>query len=96
MSGSRMKEAIVIGATCLAVAPLAFVFLGRNLRWLDGDGGAVVLFIVTVGLFVGLLGGISLAIKRKNPLWLLATVSTLCAGYVWILVATGMAMGRMH
>ncbi|WP_306580928.1 hypothetical protein [Dokdonella sp.] len=96
MSGSRLKETIVVGATCLAAAPLVFVFLGSNLRWLDSDGGAIVLFIVTVGLLVGILGGISLAIARKNPLWLLATVSTLCAGYVWILVAAGMAIGHMH
>jgi len=96
MSRPRLKEAVVIGAIFLAVAPLVFVFLNRNLRWLEGFGGTIVLSVVALGLLVGFLGGIGLAIARKNPLWLLATVSALSAGYVWILVATGMAIGRMH
>jgi hypothetical protein len=92
----RPTEAIVIGAIFLAVAPLAFVFLRRNLHWLEGVGGTIVLSIVGFALLTGFLGGIGLTISRKNPLWLLAAVSALCAGYVWIIVATGMAIGRMH
>lgn len=96
MSSHRLKEVVVIVAIVLATTSLAFVFLGRNLHWLEGAGGVIVSWMVALGLLVSFAGGIGLAAARKNPLWLLATVSALCAGYVWILVASGMAMGRMH
>lgn len=96
MSASRLKEVAVIVATVLATAPLLLVFLGRNLHWLDGIGGAIVFWTVVPGLLIGSLGGVGLAATRNNPLWLLATVLALCAGYVWYVLATGMAMAHMH
>ncbi len=96
MSKRRLADAVVIGLASLAVLPLAFVFGGENLRWLEGGGGTIVLLVVMLGLLTGFLGGIALAIARKNPLWLIATVSVLCAGYVWLVVAMGMAIGHMH
>lgn len=96
MSKRRLVDTAVVGLTLLAILPLAVVFGGENLRWLEGGVGTIVLLVVVFGLIAGFLGGISLAIARKNPLWLIATVSALCAGYVWILVAMGMAIGHMH
>lgn len=95
MSTRRLADNAVVGLTMLAVLPLAFVF-GENLRWLEGGVGALMLLVVMLGLIAGFVGGIALAITRKNPLWLVATVSALCAGYVWLLVAMGMAIGHMH
>jgi hypothetical protein len=96
MSTRRLVDTAVVGLTSLAVVPLAAVFGGENLRWLEGGVGTLVLFVVVLGLMAGFLGGIVLAIARKKPLWLIATVSALCAGYVWLLVAMGMAIGHMH
>lgn len=96
MSTRRLVDAAVVGLTALAILPLAVVFGGENLRWLESGVGTFVLLVVVLGLIAGFLGGIVLAIARKNPLWLIATVSTLCAGYVWLLVAMGMAIGHMH
>lgn len=96
MSTRRLADSAVVGLTTLAVLPLAFVFGGENLRWLEGGVGNLVLLVVMLGLIAGFVGGIALAIARKNPLWLVATVSALCAGYVWLLVAMGMAIGHMH
>jgi hypothetical protein len=96
MSRRRLADTVVVGLTSLAVLPLAVVFGGENLRWLEGGVGTLVLLVVVLGLIAGFLGGIALAIARKNPLWLIATVSASCVGYVWLLVAMGIAIGHMH
>ncbi len=96
MSMQRPVDIAVVGLMSLAILPLVFVFAGKNLRWLDGGGGSIVLLVVVLGLLAGFFGGIFLAIVRKNPVWLVATASALCAGYVWFLVAVGMAIGHMH
>lgn len=96
MPKRRPIGVVVIALTSVAILPLLGVFASGNLRWINSLAGQLLLIVVMLGLLVGVLGGIGLAVSRKNPLWLIVTIMALCAAYFWFLVMVGVGMGRMH
>lgn len=87
---------VVIALASAAVVPLAGVFASRNLSWFDGAAGWVLLSIICIGVLGGAVGGVALAVSRKNPLWLIATMVAMCAAYVSLLFGVGVGIGNMH
>ena len=88
---------IVIALTCSAVIPFAIAFALLDMPHVDDWIVLVLMGVVCTGILGGVVGGVALAISRKNPLWLIATVVALSAGYAWLLFVVAAAMGGgMH
>lgn len=96
MSLARITERTVIALVLLAAVATACVFVSGNVSWMREWTGFVWFFALAGGLLGGLIGGISLAIARKNPLWLLATVASLCMGYFGLALMYGIGLASMH
>lgn len=87
---------VVIGLTLIPIIPFFAVLSSRNASWLEGRAGVFVWISIMVDVAGGLIGGIVLAAARRNPVWLIASLTSLCAGFYWLLFAMAMGMAHMH
>lgn len=92
----KWPDWIVIGLTLLPLVPTAAIFASHNVSWLNHAIGGFAWWSVVAGVLGGLLGGITLAYQRRNPLWLIASVTSLCIGFFWLLFAMAVGMASMH
>ncbi|MEP7097241.1 MAG: hypothetical protein ABI748_06210 [Dokdonella sp.] len=86
----RHRSAFGVG---VFLVPIVY---SHNLSWMNGWVGGTWLLSVAAGVFVGLFGGVSLAIARKNPLWLAPSILSFCVAFAAVVLITAMGMAQMH
>lgn len=96
MSLARLINGSVITLVLLGAIAMACALMSSNLSWTRGWVGIVWFFALAAGVLGGLFGGISLAIARRNPLWLLATVAAFCMSYVGLVFMYGIGIASLH
>lgn len=96
MSRRKFASWVVIVSTLAASISLVGALSIRNMSWLNEWPGTIVVGIASIGVSVGVLGGVGLAFSRDNPLWLIAAITSVCVGCSWWMLLVAFGLGGMH